>query len=556
MGNSAKKFALVLAVASAIVFASLLNAQDSASLTGTVADASGAVVPGAKVVLVNKATNLSYRAESNASGSYTISNIAPGPGYAETVSHDGFETTVLTGLYLNVGVTRSQNVKLAVGSVSVTVAVSAANDTVTLDTTDATVGNNFQVQYLNELPVAIRDSPMALLTNQPGMTQDGSATGARQDQNRLTLDGLDVNDLTTGTIVNQGSGGTNTAIVHTIIGNAPVDSLQEFRGTTAGDLSSNGGGGGGQFDMVTKAGTNHFHGNINEYHRDTDLEANEWFNNFEGVPRSPLIRNQFGGNVGGPIWKDKVFFFFDYNGRRDTLSGQAERTVPTDSFLKSDTITYYTDIASGATNTASASQIASYDPQGIGFDSALMQTIGARYPSPNDFSGDRGDLLNTAGFRFNSPTPYIENNYVGRLDINPWKNHHLFGRVTYNKTNAVHSAVQFPGDPETWPYLDDSHAWVAGWDWTIGNNKTNSLVWGDTTANLGFPNTYNPQGANQYGFDGDPTGGFFLDGIYANAGGAQARYFPVPVVRDDFSWEKGRHSFAFGGTLQVSQPSL
>ncbi len=86
--------------------------------------------------------------------------------------------------------------------------------------------------------------------------------------------------------------------------------------------------------MVTKSGSNHFHGNINEYHRDTDLEANEWFNNFDGVPRSPLIRNQFGGNIGGPIWKDKIFFFFDYNGRRDTLAGQAERTVPTDSFLK------------------------------------------------------------------------------------------------------------------------------------------------------------------------------------------------------------------------------
>ena len=561
MGNSVKKLSVLLTLALAVISASSLNAQDAASLTGTVTDASGAVVAGASIVLANKATSNSYKAVTNGAGSYTIANIAPGPGYTETVSRGGFETTVLSGLYLNVGATRSQNVKLAVGSVSQTVAVSAANETVTLDTTDATVGNNFQVEYLNELPVAFRDTPLALLTQQPGMTQDGSATGARGDQNRLTLDGLDVNDLTTGTITNQGPGGTNTAIVHTIIGNAPVDSLQEFRGTTAGDLSSNGGGGGGQFDMVTRSGTNHFHGNINEYHRDTDLEANEWFNNFEGVPRSPLIRNQFGGNVGGPIWKDKVFFFFDYNGRRDTLSGQAERTVPTDSYLKTDTITYYTDISSGATNTASAAQIASYDPQGVGFDSALMTQLsgpcGSRpacYPSPNDFSGDRGDLLNTAGYRFNAPAPYKENNFVGRIDISPWKNHHLFGRVTYNKTNAVHTAVQFPGDPETWPYLDDSHAWVAGWDWTIGNNKTNSFVWGETTANLGFPNTYNPQGANQYGFDGDPTGGFFLDGIYANAAGAQARYFPVPVVRDDFNWEKGRHSFAFGGTFKYPSP--
>ena len=103
-----------------------------------------------------------------------------------------------------------------------------------------------------------------------------------------------------------------------------MDSVQEFRGTTAGMLSSNGAGGGGQFDMVTKSGTNHFHGNLNEYHRDTDLEANEWFNNFDGVPRSPLVRNQYGGNIGGPIWKDKAFFFFDYNGRHDSLSTIAD----------------------------------------------------------------------------------------------------------------------------------------------------------------------------------------------------------------------------------------
>ena len=123
---------------------------------------------------------------------------------------------------------------------------------------------------------------MALLTNQPGMTADGSATGARTDQNRLTLDGLDVSDMGTGAILNSASNGGGR--LNTIIGNAPVDSLQEFRGTTAGDLASGGNGGGGQFDMVTKSGSNHFHGNINEYHRDTSFEANEWFNNFDRGP--------------------------------------------------------------------------------------------------------------------------------------------------------------------------------------------------------------------------------------------------------------------------------
>lgn len=524
----------------------------TATITGIVTDTTGAVIPGAVVELSNPATGKSYKTVTNAEGSYTLTNVPPGPGYREVATHDGFERTVVNDIYMNVGVTRSENIKMPVGSVAQTVAVSASNEDVTLDTTDATVGNNFEVQYINEMPVSLRDNPGALFMQQPGMTTEGSATGARADQNRVTLDGLDVSDHATGTLLNTESNGAG--IVHTIIGNAPVDSVQEFRGTTAGDLASNGGGGGGQFDLVTKSGTNKFHGNINEYHRDTDLEANEWFNNFEGVPRSPLIRNQFGGNVGGPIWKNKIFFFFDYNARRDTLASQAERTVPTDSFLKDDTISYYTDIASGTTNAAPASQIASYDPQGVGFDSTMMQVIGGRYPSPNDFTGDKGDLLNTAGFRFNNPTPYTENNYVGRLDMSPFKNHHFFGRVTYNKTNAVNSAVEFPGDPETFPYLDDSHAWVVGWDWTIGTNKTNTLVWGNTIAKLGFPVTYNPQGADQYSWDGDPTGGSFLSGIYASAAGGQARYFPIPVLRDDFHWDKGRHSFAFGGSFKYPEP--
>ena len=261
-----------------------LSAQDSASITGTITDSTGAVVSGATVQLENKATSHSYKTVSTATGSYTIPNVVPGPGYMETVSRDGFEKFILTGLYLNVAATRTQNIKLTVGNVAQTVSVSGSNEEVTLDTTDATIGNNFEVQYLNDLPVENRDSPAVLFTQQPGMTLDGAATGARVDQDRVTLDGLDVNDMATGGF-------------EKIVGNAPVDSVQEFRGTTAGEMSSSGNGGGGQFELVTRSGTNKFHGALVEYHRDTDLEANSWFNNNSGVARSPLIRNQFGGNL-------------------------------------------------------------------------------------------------------------------------------------------------------------------------------------------------------------------------------------------------------------------
>ena len=300
-------------------FATNVRAQDIASVTGEVTDTTGAVITGVSVELVNATTGVSYKTTTNAEGSYTIANAPPGPGYTITFLRDGFKPQVIKDVYLNVSTTRTQNVRLSVGSSTQTVEVSASNQNVTLDTTDATVGNNFEVQFLNELPIQDRSSPSALFYQQPGVTLDGAVTGARVDQTNVTVDGLDVNDEATG---NFGA----------IVANAPVDSVQEFRGTTAGVLSSAGQGGGGQFELVTRGGTNKFHGALVEYHRDTDLEANDWFNNNSGTPRPPLIRNQFGGNAGGPILRNRLFFFFDYNGRRDTLTNLVERTVPLDSY--------------------------------------------------------------------------------------------------------------------------------------------------------------------------------------------------------------------------------
>ncbi len=133
---------------------------------------------------------------------------------------------------------------------------------VTLNTTDASIGNNFQVSKLNDLPVYNRASPAVLFTLQPGITLSGATTGARVDQNNVTVDGLDVNDFATG---NFGA----------ITGNAPVDSVQEFRGTTAGFTADSGPGGGGQFQLITRSGTNTWHGQVNEYHRDNSTTAND-----------------------------------------------------------------------------------------------------------------------------------------------------------------------------------------------------------------------------------------------------------------------------------------
>ena len=516
-----------------------LHAQSFASITGTVTDQTGAVVSNVSILLENSSTGDQYKATTNAEGSYTISKVKPGPGYQITFRQAGFEPLVITGLYLNVNTTRTQDGKLVVGSEQQSVSVSATAESVTINTTDATVGNNFEVQDLNNLPIQIRDSPAALFTQQPGVTLDGSVTGARTDQSNVTLDGLEVNDLATG---NFGA----------IVGTAPVDSVQEFRGVTADPLFTAGEGGGGQYELVTRSGSNSFHGALVEYHRDAALEANDWFNNNStpAVPRPPLIRNQFGGNIGGPIKRDKAFFFFDWNSRRDTISTLVKRTVPTDA-LRNGTIAYKNN--AGGISTLSSAQIAALDPLHAGFDQALLDVITGRYPEPNDFS--RGDGINYAGFNFNAPAPRVQNDYVGRVDFNLTANQKLWGRVTFARTTDTQSPIQFPGDPQTWPFQDKSRAWVVGHTWTIGNNKVNQASFGETVANYNFPNTFNKTGANQFTMGGLPSGGNFLSGAYSNAVNAQGREYPVPVIRDDFSWTKGRHSISVGGTFKYLNPT-
>ena len=130
------------------------KAQSVASMTGIVTDSTGAVIEGVKVELSNPTTGVTYKAVTNGVGSYTIPAVQPGPGYTARFTREGFKTAVVSGIYLNVDAVRTQDAQMAVGVVTESVSVSATNESVTLDTVDATVGNNFEVQFLNELPVA------------------------------------------------------------------------------------------------------------------------------------------------------------------------------------------------------------------------------------------------------------------------------------------------------------------------------------------------------------------------------------------------------------------
>jgi hypothetical protein len=526
-----------------------LKAQDTSSMTGVVADTTGAVLPDTIVILSNTLTGVSYTQTTNRQGVYRFANVPPNQGYTAVFSHDGFASVRVGGIALSVGITRTQDAKLAAGS-TVAVEVSAANQAVTLNTTDASIGNNISVQQLNELPVYDRTAGITtLFYQQPGVdSNQGAVTGSRTDQTEVTVDGLDVNDIASNTLF-------------AIIGNAPVDSVQQFTGTVAGLVPALGTGSGAQFQLVTKNGTNQFHGNINEYHRDTTTVANTWFNNLDGLPRTPLIRNQFGGNIGGPIKKDKLFFFFNFSDSRIIQSQTSERIVPLSNLTSATPTLNYINNGPGCSDSSRINtqptcitalpatgsvSVQSLDPANIGFDTSVLSFMAGRYPPAYDLT--QGDGVNTGGYRFTTRTPDTETNYVGRVDYNLTSTNRIFGRFTINRENKIYALPEFPTDPVTHPYIDRSYGYVVSDIWTIGKNKVNQFYYGDNISKLDYPDLYNPTGIDQYSFANNINGPI-LSGPYSSYDGQQRRV-PVPVVRDDLNWQLGNHSIVTGGTFK------
>jgi hypothetical protein len=531
----------------AFTFVPICRAQDTSGMTGTVTDQSGAAIPGATVVLTNVATGAKYTQVTNSIGAYRFAQIPPGVRYLARITAKGFAAVTINNVSLLVGQVRTQNVSMSVGTQVSTVEVTASNAVVTLDTTDALVGNNLDPEQLNNLPVQQRNDPLALFAMQPGVTDSGSVTGARVDQNDVTVDGLDVNDFATGGASQGNAGSGISTSLGTIVGHAPIDSVEQFQGNVAGNQASTGPAAGGQFALVTKSGTNHFHGDLNEYHRDTSLTANSWFSNDANpiVPRQHLIHNQFGGAIGGPILRNKAFFFFDFNDSKIVAGAVESRTVPSPS-LRAGSIVYCNAPKCASTNTLTMSQVNAFDPAGIGVDQNWLNFINKRFPVPNQSGG--GDGLNSLGYTFNAPNNDNETNYVSRIDyrINP--NMSLWGRFTITREDSVYQPNQFPGDPVTSPFTDRSYAFVIGHDWVIGQNKTNRVFLGETVQKVGFPIEYNPGGSTAYSSgDGADKALTSVPYIWPTS---QARRVPNEQLGDDFSLIKGRHTWQFGGVLK------
>jgi carboxypeptidase family protein len=524
------------AVCSLAVFAVSAFGQATTSVRGRITDPSGAAIPSAQVQLTRTDTNFSRHVGANNEGSYELLQLPPGT-YTLTVSAAGFATVERKDFALQVNLPATADFQLQIASGAQLVEVSEALTMV--NTTDATLGNVFDGKQVEQLPIEARNV-VELLSLQPGViylgnrvnqdsdTRSGAVNGVRSDQSNVTLDGVDVND--------QNNGFAFTSVLRNT-----QDSVEEFRVTTSNANADAGRSAGAQVSLVTKSGTNDFHGSLYEYNRNTDFAANDYFLKTSelasGLPnqRSPLIRNVFGGALGGPMIKNRLFFFFNYEGRRDSEASSQARTVPSPS-MRNGFLTYPN--ANGGTTTLTAAQIKQMDPLGIGEDSAVLSLLNS-YPLPNDPT--LGDSYNTSGYRFAANQKASFNTYIARLDYNLTSDgrHSLFWRGNL-QGDSQGGSPQFPGQPPSTARLDNSRGFAAGYTAVLSANKVNTFRWGFTR-----------QGGQTGGISLQPQ--VTLAGVDSPVAFTRSSLFHVPVnnLTDDFSWTKGSHTIQVGANVRV-----
>lgn len=546
---------LISTLLTALFAVNIWSQTGTANVSGAVTDPQGNAVVGATVrLLSNQGTGRT--AISNDNGVYSFPSVQPGE-YKIEVEMTGFKKASVSEFKANVDSATTINVRLEIGQVTESVNVDAAGLESIVNTQDASLGNNFVSRQILQLPLQARNVAN-LLSLQPGVTPDGSVTGGRRDQSNITLDGIDVNNQQQGLDI-----GTGLAFAPVLRVNP--DSVDEFRVTTANPDASKGRSSGGQISLITKSGSNQFHGALYEYHRNTVTTANEWFNNAAGnfvatdpdviagrkkvgdekLPRPKLLRNLFGGRLGGPIVKDKLFFFYNYEGMREAKQGSSgARTIPTASLAAGSirfndntgqawTITTAQINAFTLTGGTAAGPVVDVNP----LVPTLFASAAAKYPCNDNTTGDG---RNSCGFRFNAATPVTQDAHTARFDwvLTSDQKHQISLRGNYQQdlTGAL------PFFPDTPPTNLWSHplGFSAAHTWLVRSNMTNRFSYGLTR--VGFSNQ---------GDSADPAITFRRIFQPNGFGRAINRTNPTTNITDDFTWIKGNHSMQIGTNIRL-----
>jgi hypothetical protein len=507
-------------------------AQSTTSVNGVVRDTTGGVVVGATVTATQESTGGRRSTVTNDRGYFEIVQLAPGR-YELRIEAQGFRETVLPGTVLSVGRAVPLEVRLDVGEVSQTVSVTAG--LTNLNRADASVGSAITREEVAALPALARNA-VGVLTLQPGVVftgqsdldqlglgsirqldlREGVVNGVQGNQLNVTVDGVDANDF-----LSQAAFASAVPLT--------LDSVQEFRVTTAGADSTVGASGGAQVALVTRSGANRFFGGGRWYGRSDDLAANAFFNKRAGLERPEINRDVFGGSVGGPLKRNRAFFFADVERRSDRSETSVLRTVPTDSYRQG-TLRYRS--RSGSVVTLGPDALRTADPLGRGVSQDVLSLL-QLYPQGNDSGA--GDGLNSMGFRFNSPVKTSGVTGVLRLDaaLSADGRHQLFGRASANDIQLDLEPATFPGQPATSRLLNRNRAVVVGYTGQFGTSVVVSSRVGRTESRL------EQAGINQ------PYYAVGFSPLFTTAP-SETSAVPVWNATQDLTWHRGNHRVQVG----------
>jgi hypothetical protein len=546
-----KQFCLILLIA-ASTFAQTTNA----TLSGTIADPTGARVPNVQVTAQNVQTGVVLTNVTNEAGLYVFPSVQPGM-YRLTAELPGFKTYVLNDITVNVSARMTINVSLELAAAQETVEVTAQESPLSAST--ASVGSVINGRQIQELPLPDRDT-LGLVLTQAGLVGHNFA-GTRIGALNVTRDGINVMDQ----FINSGVNSMTFA---------SVDDIQEVRVITS-PVDAELGRGSGQVELLSRSGTNQFHGSLYEFHRNTVLDANDWFNNLRGDPRDALIWNQFGGRLGGPIVRQRTFFNFTYEGQRIRNVSSVTSTTYTQQ-ARQGIFRFFPGVQNGNANAA----VPTVDLQGNpvqppsatgglqspsvfgkdfnrpSFDpTGTVQKLMTFFPLPNDFRF--GDGLNTAGYTWRRRTTNDFDHYNLKLDHVINDRHRLnfsFIRETYESLNGF-LPQSFPGSPGG-SVTSPGTFYSIGATSTLSPTMVNEFHAGAQRTYIRFNAPWELSGGRQLlpvlnGNSFLPVFGLGSDPIPTD-NDPQGRIAPLYVYGDTLHIAKGKHEFKLGGEMRFA----
>lgn len=543
--NTRQLFAFLF-VFSVLVFSRSAFAQ-TGSIIGTVADPSGAIVSKASVTATSNATGISQTTETTSAGIFNFAALSPAH-YTVVVTASGFQQTTLNDVVVTVAQTVPLHISLAVGAASTTVNV-GAESTTPVETDSFQLSTIIDSKKINDLPLILRDPYQLVLLSPGAVTASNnmggfSVNGQRDRNNNFMLDGADNND----TSVPGGQGGVSSA---------NPDSAQEFRVISNNFDAEFGRNTGAIIDVVTRGGSNSFHGDAYEFGRYNALGARDFFNKKENSPQDPYVRNDFGASVGGPIWKDHTFFFLNGEAQRFRTTRTEYQIVPTAAY-KSGVFTYIdpndgsqtpVNITSGAANPDNYS--------GLNQDPVVTRVLNVIPLGQSD----NGDGISSTYF-FPSPDNLNAYTFTGRFDHALTSRHQLTVRYQYghsNESDPFHDEV-IPGYGST-AVIGTSHNGVISLASTLSPNSTNLFKAGYNQNQAGFFCSHDSidavTGTDAFGNGRDISLPYFFTFGCVDLGesNGQARLSSTLMFADTYSVIKGSHTMKFGGEYRSVKDS-